>query len=75
MVHSGQASVKANTAEAGSSEKFSGDSLGNSDSHITVSHPDRSSSVEQEQEQNWAKEGQRGTGTERITGVFWYTAA
>lgn len=36
MVHSGQASVKANTAEAGSLEKFSGDSFGNSDSHITV---------------------------------------
>lgn len=36
MVHSGQASVKANTAEAGSSEKVRGDSFGNSDSHIIV---------------------------------------
>lgn len=31
-----KASVKANTAEAGSSEKVSGDSFGNSDSHIMV---------------------------------------
>lgn len=31
-----KASVKANTAEAGSSEKFSGDSFGNSDSHVMV---------------------------------------
>lgn len=38
-----------------------------------VSHPDRSASAEQEQEQNWAKEDQRGTGTDRITGVFWNT--
>lgn len=35
-MHSGQASVKANTAEAGSSEKFSGDSSGNSVSHVIV---------------------------------------
>lgn len=28
------------------------------------SHPDRRSSAEQEQEQNWAKEDQRGTGTD-----------
>lgn len=31
-----KASVKANTAEAGSSAKFSGDSFGNSDSHVIV---------------------------------------
>lgn len=72
-MHSGRASVKANTAEAGSSKKCSGDSFGHSDSHIMVSHPDRSASAEQEQEQNWAKEDQRGTGTDRITGVFWNT--
>lgn len=59
--------MKANTAEAGSSKKCSGDSFGHSDS------PDRSASAEQEQEQNWAKEDQRGTGTDRITGVFWNT--
>lgn len=38
-----------------------------------VSHPDRSSSAEQEQEQNWANDDWRGTGTARIIGVFWYT--
>lgn len=39
----------------------------------TVSHPDRSLSTEQEQEQNWAKEDRRGIRTARIIGVFWYT--
>lgn len=46
----------------------SGDSFGNSDS-LMDSHPDRWSAAEQEQEQNWAKEDQRGTGTARTIGV------
>lgn len=72
-MHSGQASVKANDSRRWKPRDSEETHLETVILTWMVSHPDRFPSAEQEQEQNWAKDDWRGTGTARIIGVFWYT--